>query len=235
MIGELVLDYLICWVETNQLLQVFSEKINKRVQCWEGRLISQAGKEVLIKSIAQTLPTFAKSVFLLPLEITKDLERILSKFWWNSKPSTSKGIHWMSWNCMSTHKSTGGLGFRDFRDFNLAMLGKQGWWFLTKSCSLVSQLYKARYFPGSNILESCPGNNPSFIRRSICYLMSRTSISHQMPMHQLITQFHHLWVIDRRGQDEDIIQDMFNEREKQCIRSIPISEGFNEDRLYWSN
>lgn len=71
-------------------------KVKKRVQSWEGSLISQGGKEVLIKSVAQALPTYAMSVFLLPIEIHQDIERSISKFWWNSKNDGKKGIHWMS-------------------------------------------------------------------------------------------------------------------------------------------
>lgn len=55
---------------------------------------------------------------------------------------------------MSKHKSTGGLGFKDFRDFNMALLGKQGWRLATKSEGLASRLYKARYFPTVNFFES---------------------------------------------------------------------------------
>lgn len=33
---------------------------------------------------------------------------------------------------MSHHKSTGGLGLMDFKDFNLAMLDKQCWRIMTK-------------------------------------------------------------------------------------------------------
>ncbi|KAL8113674.1 hypothetical protein AgCh_020839 [Apium graveolens] len=83
------------------------------------------GKEVLVKSVIQSLPTYAMKIFLLPLEITKDVERCISKFWWNIKKTASKSIHWMSWDRLTRHKSCGGMGFRDFRDFNLAMLGKQ--------------------------------------------------------------------------------------------------------------
>lgn len=95
-----------------------------------------------MKIVAQTLLTYTMSVFLLPLQIVQDLERMFAKFWWGSSMSSNKRIHWMSWPRMCRHKSTGGLGFRDLRDFNMAMLGKQAWRFLTKPNS--SQLYKAR-------------------------------------------------------------------------------------------
>lgn len=123
------------------------DKVMKIVENWDGKFISKSGKEILIKSVAQTIPSYAMSVFLLPLEITKDIERTISKYWWGSKPDGTRVIHWMCWEHLCKHKSTGGLGFRNFRDFNMALLGKQGWHFLTKPNSLVSRLYKARYFP----------------------------------------------------------------------------------------
>ena len=141
--------------------------MNNRVKSKEGRLISYACREFLIKFVAQSLPSYAMSVFLLLLDITKDLEGTLSKYWWHSKGDNNKRINLISWARMSKHKSAGGLGFRDFRDFNLAMLGKQGWRFLTNPDSLVSKVYKARYFPGGNFLDAILGNNPIFIWRSI--------------------------------------------------------------------
>lgn len=96
-------------------LGFLKDKVKKRIQSWDGRLISQGRKEVLVKSVVQSLPTYAMSVFLLPVEITKNLERVISKFWWSSKPSERNGIHWMSWTRLTKHKSTGGMGFRDFR------------------------------------------------------------------------------------------------------------------------
>lgn len=69
----------------------------------------------------------------------------------------------MGWEKMSKHKSTGGLGFRNFRDFNLSLLGKQGWRLLTKPDNLSTKLYKARYFPEGNFIDSKLGNNPSFV------------------------------------------------------------------------
>lgn len=108
------------------ILGFLKDKVKKRVVSWDDKWISKAGKEVLIKSVAQTLPSYAMSVFLLPLDIIKDIERTMARYWWSSKPNNEKGIHWLSWDHMSYHKSAGGMGFRNLRDFNLALLGKQG-------------------------------------------------------------------------------------------------------------
>jgi len=45
------------------------------------------------------------------------------------------------------HKIHGGMSFKDLTAFNLDMLGKQGWKFQTEPNSLVSRIFKARYFP----------------------------------------------------------------------------------------
>lgn len=148
-------------------LGFLKDKVKKRTLSWDGKILTQGGKEVLVKSIIQALPTYAMSVFLLPLEITKDLERSISRFWWNSKKNDSRSIHRMSWERLSRHKSSGGMGFRNFRDFNLAMLGKQAWRFITNPSSLVSRIYKAHYFPNCSFMEAKIGNNPSFVWRSI--------------------------------------------------------------------
>jgi hypothetical protein len=44
-------------------------------------MLSQAGKEVLIKSVAQAIPSYCMSVFLLPSSIGDDIEKMLNSFW----------------------------------------------------------------------------------------------------------------------------------------------------------
>uniref|UniRef100_A0A803PKR6 Reverse transcriptase domain-containing protein n=1 Tax=Cannabis sativa TaxID=3483 RepID=A0A803PKR6_CANSA len=37
------------------------------------------------KSVVQSLPSYAMSVFLLPLDITRDIEKLMNRFWWQPK------------------------------------------------------------------------------------------------------------------------------------------------------
>lgn len=128
--------------------------------------LSRGGKEVLIKTVAQALPNYTMSMFRIPQQLCTDLERILNKFWWKNS-SNNKGIHWLQWDRMCTKKSRGGLGFRKLQDFNVALLGKQGWRLIDKPGTLVERVYKARYYPEGSFMSAKVGSNPSYIWRSI--------------------------------------------------------------------
>ncbi|XP_031120574.1 uncharacterized protein LOC116023707 [Ipomoea triloba] len=93
--------------------------------------------------------------------ISQGHEQVLVGFW------NERGIHWKAWDKLCIPKKYGGLGFKDLRAFNLAMLGKQAWRFLTRPQSLVARVYKARYFPKSSFVDAALGSNPSFCWRSI--------------------------------------------------------------------
>lgn len=99
--------------------------MKNRIEGCKSKKVSRPAKEILIKTAAQSLPVFAINVFLLPMEITKDIEKMLAKFWWNTSQSSNHSINWMAWDRMTQHKHMGGLSFINFRDFNIAMLGKQ--------------------------------------------------------------------------------------------------------------
>ena len=56
------------------------ERIWSRMQGWKEKLLSQAGKEIMIKEVIQSIPTYSMSVFRLPTSLCKDIEAMISKF-----------------------------------------------------------------------------------------------------------------------------------------------------------
>lgn len=109
--------------------QVFSyvqDRLNSRINAWSSKFLSKGGKEILIKSAAQALPTYVISCFLLPQNVINKLKGAISKFWW-SKKAESRGLHWLSWDKVCNSLEMGGLGFRELSEYNLALLAKQLW------------------------------------------------------------------------------------------------------------
>ena len=42
------------------------EKISKRVMGWKEKYISKAGREILIKTVTQAIPTYTMGIFKIP-------------------------------------------------------------------------------------------------------------------------------------------------------------------------
>ena len=50
------------------------ERVWKKLQGWKEKILSQAGREVLIKSVIEAIPTYSMSCFKLPKGLIKDIE-----------------------------------------------------------------------------------------------------------------------------------------------------------------
>ena len=59
------------------------DKVWKKLQGWKGMLLSRAGKEILIKAVAQSIPTYTMSVFQIPFKLCIELEALCARFWWD--------------------------------------------------------------------------------------------------------------------------------------------------------
>jgi hypothetical protein len=68
------------------------DKVIKKLKGWKERNLSFAGRGVLIKVVAQAIPLFFMSCFLLPHEICDKIERAACQFWWGSDGDNKK-IH----------------------------------------------------------------------------------------------------------------------------------------------
>ncbi|XP_040987781.1 uncharacterized protein LOC121235500 [Juglans microcarpa x Juglans regia] len=101
------------------------DSIRNRMQSWKVKFLSKAGKEVLLKSVVQAIPTYCMSIFKLSRTILMAINKLMQKFWWGSRGDRIK-THWISWKLLRKSKLEGGLGYRDFEDFNVALLAKEG-------------------------------------------------------------------------------------------------------------
>jgi hypothetical protein len=60
-----------------------------------------------------------------------------------------------------------GMEFKDLTPFNASMLGKKAWEFQTNEDNLVSHLFKARYFPHSDLFGAEIETSYNYVWRSI--------------------------------------------------------------------
>ena len=112
------------------------------------------GREVLVKTVAQDIPTYYMSSFLIPISLCEEFERMTNSFWWGTKPTRKRRINWIKWDTLCMRKEQGGIGFRDLHFFNLAMLGKHGWNFVSNPYNLANITIKEKYFPQGNFLSA---------------------------------------------------------------------------------
>ncbi|XP_042974742.1 uncharacterized protein LOC122306380 [Carya illinoinensis] len=219
-----------------------------------------AGKEVLIKAVLQAIPTYTMGVFKLPNRLCKDINVMLSKFWWG-KQKEGKGIVWRKWEGLSVQKRYGGMGFRDIESFNTALLAKQGWRLIKYPSSLAAVMYREKYFKNRSFLEAKLGAQPSLVWRSIWYarnllkeglrwrvgdgkdikiwgskwLPKPISYAIQSPENQMMkdSKVDELINTQEGEWDEVKIRSLFIEDEAELILSIPLSRGNMKDKLIW--
>uniref|UniRef100_A0A803P512 Reverse transcriptase domain-containing protein n=1 Tax=Cannabis sativa TaxID=3483 RepID=A0A803P512_CANSA len=242
----------------NVVFGYVKDKVHKRIQTWDNKFLSRAGKEVLIKSVVQALPDYTMNVFLIPVGICNDIERAISQFWWRS--SSKKGIHWMNWDKLSAHKANGGMGFRDLRDFNLALLAKQGWRLLTCGDTLMGKIFKARYFSTGSFLTATLGSNPSYIWRSVLEAQElvRAGVRKMVGDGSTTNILMDPWLADELNPfiesrhpalvgnlvkslmkpdeiewDDEVISNVLTERDQSLVFKIPLSQHHVNDTWCW--
>jgi len=151
---------------TAEAFEFIPTRIRGLIGTWSGREASSAGREVLLKAVAQAVPTYSMSCFLLSKTTCKKIRGAMMNYWWGGS-ADSGHIHWLRWERLTQHKSKGGIGFRDLHLFNKAMLGKQGWRLITRPDSLCARVLKGRYFHDSDFLGTTRKKHASHTWRAI--------------------------------------------------------------------
>ncbi|XP_074300279.1 uncharacterized protein LOC141631518 [Silene latifolia] len=237
------------------------EMIWKKLKGWKGKLLSYSGREILIKAIAQSIPTYFMGLFKFPSTFCSEIEGDLARFWW-AHNGEKQQIYWVALDKLCSAKQDGGLGFRLFETFNLAMLTKQLWRLYDRPQSLVSRLLAARYYPSGDILQVSIGHHPSFVWRSLmdAFTVFRSGSRWLIGDGRNIRFWHDQWSISEAGPrllspisglhnsvvadwffddpirwNEDSLWQHLYEFEVRDILRIPLCSTHECDRLVWNN
>ncbi|CAN1147236.1 Uncharacterized mitochondrial protein AtMg00310 [Linum perenne] len=95
------------------------------------------------------------------------MDSTIIKFWWNGDLKENS-IHWVNADDLRREKICGGLGFRQFEDFNLAFMVKLAWRIVTQPEAMWVNLLKGLYFPVKDFLSVKGHYRPSWIWSSVC-------------------------------------------------------------------
>ena len=80
------------------------EKLKKKLTGWKEKLLSKARKEILIKAVAQAIPTYSMSCFKLPDSLCEDLTSMIRNIWWGQQQEEKK-MAWVSWEKLCAPKA----------------------------------------------------------------------------------------------------------------------------------
>lgn len=97
------------------------KKLKDNIQRWQPNSLSYAGRLELIRSVLQGVSCFWLSILPVPQSVLDVITRICRQFFWNSKSSM------VAWKDIVLPKEEGGLGLRDFKTWNSALLTKYIW------------------------------------------------------------------------------------------------------------
>ena len=153
------------------------------------------------------------------------------------------------------------MGFKNLQYFNISMLGKMAWKFITDSQSHVVQIYKTRYFPHYSFMEANLGANPSYKwcstleAKQIVRLGSHIRIgdgkntnkwgdpwfpSAENGIINSNTQpgveeakVSGLMKVNERVWDLDVLRDLFSKEDVKRIQQIPLSHRDISDIWLW--
>lgn len=132
----------------------------------------------LIKYVANAIPTYIMSYFLLPKSFCH------KKFWWGFPQSKKLNLSLLTWDNICKHKPLGGLSPRSMEFHNKSLLARLGWKMITNQPLLWVESLKGKYLSKdhtflntssyfrSSWLWKCMLKNRKVVEKGACFDIS---------------------------------------------------------------
>ncbi|KAA3482036.1 RNA-directed DNA polymerase (Reverse transcriptase) [Gossypium australe] len=154
---------------TKSTLNFVVDKIRRKLNSWDARKLSFAGRITLAQSILLSIPNYFMQTLMIPQGVCDDIERLARQFICGSTEKKSK-MALVGWDTICQPRACGGLGLRQLKDQNSSFFMKIGFSLVSKSDMLWVRALRSKYGWKSQLPETISRNQCSHLWRSLSKL-----------------------------------------------------------------
>lgn len=123
------------------------EKITATVKIWALRSPSFAGRAVSINNVIFGMFNYWASIFILPAKVVVRIKQLCKNYLW-SRTNQFKRVPHISWQHTCFPKAKGGLGLKEYTDWNKVIIAKLVWVVTSTKDILWVKWVHGRYIKG---------------------------------------------------------------------------------------
>jgi hypothetical protein len=243
--------------------EFLAERLEAKISSWSSKYLSWAGRATMIRLVAQMIPVYTMSTFKIPSKICDRMDATIRRFWWKNGSNTRHFTAWKNWESLCQPRHCGGMGFRKFKEMNVALLTKMAWLVASNNEKLCVKVLKAKYVRNNDWLRGNKVRSASWVWRSIenCSSLISKGRCLSVGSGQSINVWMEPWVpgavnfkptprmeeardtpmvvanlIDplTRWWDVDKMRNFFDAESIELIKHIPIPVYATDDRVIWA-
>lgn len=236
--------------------------VETKLAGWKSKVLSYAGRSVLIQSTLQSLPTYAMQTYSLLVGTYKKIDACIRDFWWGFKRDKQRHLYLKAWESFCAPKLNGGLGFRKLKDVNDAFNTKLAWQLCISSEKLWVAVMSTKYLKGLEYLDctqqqkrgswiwNCILDSRDLIRKGACFwivphskvrikkdpwlpALSNFMIPHGCSIPENLYYVRDLMTHTGRSWNTDLLYRIFTREVARSIEAIQILDSPERDVLFW--
>ena len=123
------------------------DKISDYISAWAGASLSYAGRTELIRSVLQGVECYWLTILPIPTGVRKKITQLCRNFLWSGRATVNKKPL-VAWKEVTLPRHEGGLGIRNSKAWNKALISKTLWDIQAKKDSLwvqwIHHIYMSR-------------------------------------------------------------------------------------------